>query len=84
MEKPVSSICPGNYSSNISWLQKPRAPDLFVAMAAYGDYGMGYIGSAHAYAEGGYETSENASKVSPEVESVLMDAIHRLLDVSEK
>lgn len=75
---------PGELFVEYQLAAKAARPDLFVAMAAYGDYGMGYIGSAHAYAEGGYETSENASKVSPEVESVLMDAIHRLLDVSEK
>ena len=54
-------------------------PDLFVAMAAYGDYGPGYIGTAEAYPQGGYETSPHVSLVAPEVEPVLMDAIKRLL-----
>ena len=54
-------------------------PDLFVAMAAYGDYGPGYIGTEIAYAEGGYETSPGASRVAPGVEAVLMDTIQRLL-----
>lgn len=54
-------------------------PDLFVAMAAYGDYGPGYIGTTEAYPQGGYETSAHASLVAPEVEPVLMDAIKRLL-----
>ena len=35
--------------------QKMR-PDLFVAMAAYGDYAPGYIGTEVAYPQGGYET----------------------------
>ena len=35
--------------------QKMR-PDLFVAMAAYGDYAPGYIGTEAAYPQGGYET----------------------------
>ena len=35
--------------------QKMR-PDSFVCMAAYGDYGPGYIGTAIAYTQGGYET----------------------------
>ena len=48
-------------------------------MAAYGDYGPGYIGIAKAYAEGGYETSPRASNVAPEVEPILMDAMTRLL-----
>ncbi len=47
--------------------------------AAYGEYGPGYIGTKIAYSQGGYETSERASRVSPEVEDVLMDAIRRIL-----
>ncbi|MDA1014386.1 MAG: hypothetical protein O3A00_08035 [Planctomycetota bacterium] len=54
-------------------------PDLFVAMAAYGDYGPGYIGTEIAYGQGGYETSDRASRVSPKVEAVLMDAIKKLI-----
>jgi hypothetical protein len=56
-------------------------PDLFVAMAAYGEYGSGYIGTEIAYGQGGYETSERASKVAPQVEGVLMGAVRKLLDV---
>lgn len=58
--------------------QKLR-PDLFVAMAAYGDYAPGYIGTEIAYGQGGYETSERASRVAPGVEKVLMDAVAKLL-----
>ena len=58
--------------------QKLR-PDLFVAMAAYGDYAPGYIGTEVAYSQGGYETSDRASRVAPGVERVLMDAMRRLL-----
>ncbi|MFO0917878.1 MAG: hypothetical protein U0872_06125 [Planctomycetaceae bacterium] len=54
-------------------------PDLFVAMAAYGDDAPGYIGTEIAYSEGGYETSQPASRVAPAVEGVLMDAIQKLL-----
>lgn len=57
-------------------------PDLFVAMAAYGDYSPGYIGTEIAYGQGGYETSDRASKVAPEVEGVLMGAVRKLLQVS--
>lgn len=53
--------------------------DLHVAMAAYGDYGPGYIGTAVAYGEGGYETSPRASSVAPEVEPVLMEGMKKLL-----
>jgi hypothetical protein len=58
--------------------QKLR-PDLFVAMAAYGDYAPGYIGTEVAYPQGGYETSPRASHVAPTVERTLMDVIERLL-----
>src|SRR6185437_15908053 len=58
--------------------QKVR-PDLFVAMAAYGDYGPGYIGTEVAYPQGGYETGPHASLVASKVEGVLMDAIEKLL-----
>ena len=54
-------------------------PDLFVAMAAYGDYAPGYIGTEVAYPQGGYETGPKASLVAPKVEGVLMDAIKKLL-----
>ena len=60
--------------------QKLR-PDLFVAMAAYGDYAPGYIGTEIAYGQGGYETSDRASRVAPAVEKVLMDAVEKLLGV---
>ena len=58
--------------------QKLR-PDLFVAMAAYGDYAPGYIGTEVAYPQGGYETGPQASLVAPSVEGVLMDAINKLM-----
>ncbi len=54
--------------------------DLFVAMAAYGDYAPWYIGTAIAYEEGGYETEPNSSNVAPEAEGVLMGAIRKLLE----
>jgi len=52
----------------------------FVAMAAYGDYGPGYIGTAVAYGQGGYETGI-VSRVAPQVEQVLMDGMRKLLEV---
>jgi hypothetical protein len=53
-------------------------PDNLVCMAAYGDYGPGYIGTSIAYSQGGYETSR-VSRVGPEVEGVLMGALEELL-----
>lgn len=58
--------------------QKLR-PDLFVAMAAYGDYGPGYIGTKESYSQGGYETQVQVSRTAPEVEDVLNQAIAELL-----
>ncbi len=54
---------------------KKRRPDLFVAMAAYGEYGPGYICTEKQYLEGGYEASETASNVHPETERKLKPII---------
>jgi hypothetical protein len=56
-------------------------PGAFVCMAAYGDYGPGYIGTAAAYNEGGYETGleSRASRVSPRSEAILLKAMEDLL-----
>ncbi len=59
--------------------QKMR-PHKFVCMAAYGEYGTGYIGTEIAYERGGYETG-HVSRVAPEVEDVLMSAMRQVLDV---
>ena len=53
--------------------------DNFVAMAAYGEYGPGYVCTKIAYSQGGYEPSERASRTSPAVEEVLMSAMKNLL-----
>jgi hypothetical protein len=58
-------------------------PDLDVFMAAYGDYGPGYIGTAGAYAQGGYEVLPTSSFVGPEAESPLLEAIGELLEVAK-
>jgi hypothetical protein len=60
--------------------QKMR-PDSFVCMAAYGDYGPGYIGTAEAYTQGGYETGieSKASRVNARAEGILMGAFQKLL-----
>lgn len=53
-------------------------PNEIVAMAAYGDYGPMYIGTAKAYQEGGYETSQ-VSRVGPDAEEVLRASIRKVL-----
>ncbi|QDT75488.1 hypothetical protein [Lacipirellula limnantheis] len=54
-------------------------PESAVCVAAYGDYGCGYIGLHDSYAQGGYETSDRASRVAPSVEGVLMGGMQELL-----
>ncbi len=58
--------------------QKMR-PNGVVCLAAYGDYGPGYIGTQVAYEEGGYETQPSSTNVAPEVEEVLLQGMRRLL-----
>jgi len=70
---------PGELFVEYQLSAKAERSDLFVAMAAYGDYAPWYIGTAIAYEQGGYETSPTSSNVAPEVENVLMAAIRKLL-----
>ena len=73
---------PGELFVEYQLAAKAARPDLFVAVAAYGDYAPGYIGTAVAYPQGGYETSPSSSNVAPEVEVVLQSAIKKLLGAS--
>ncbi|MEX2577477.1 MAG: hypothetical protein WD342_00345 [Verrucomicrobiales bacterium] len=73
---------PGELFVEYQLAAKKLRPDLFVAVAAYGDYAPGYIGTEIAYGQGGYETSARASKVAPDVEGVLMGAIQKLLEAT--
>jgi hypothetical protein len=70
---------PGELFVEYQLAAKELQPNLFVAMAAYGDYAPWYIGTAIAYEQGGYETEPRSSNVAPAVEGVLMDAIKKLL-----
>lgn len=72
---------PGELFVEYQLAAKAMRPDLHVMMAAYGDYGPAYIGTAAAYSEGGYETGPTSSNVAPEVEPVLMNAMKALLDI---
>ncbi|MCA9137470.1 MAG: hypothetical protein KDB00_11945 [Planctomycetales bacterium] len=73
---------PGELFVEYQLAAKRMRSDLHVAMAAYGDYGTGYIGTEIAYGQGGYETSPRASRVDKSCETVLMDAITSLLEAS--
>ncbi|MCA9013311.1 MAG: FAD-dependent oxidoreductase, partial [Planctomycetaceae bacterium] len=69
---------PGELFVEYQLAAQKMSPDNFVVMAAYGDYGPGYIGTSIAYTQGGYETGI-VSRVGPEVEQVLTGAMKTLL-----
>lgn len=70
---------PGELFVEYQLAAQKMKPGEEVCTAAYEDYGPGYIGTAAAYDQGGYETSAPSSGVAPEVEAVLMDAIRKVL-----
>lgn len=61
--------------------QKMR-PDAVVNVAAYGDDGPGYIPTAKAYLEGGYEPTVALS--GPDSEDILLKAMRKLLKAEGK
>ena len=69
---------PGELLVEYQLAAKKMRSRLFVAMAAYGDLGFGYIPPAAAFPQGGYEVE--VAKVTPEVEKVLLNAISNLLN----
>lgn len=69
---------PGELFVEYQLAAQQKRPDDFVAVAAYGDLGPGYVGTEVAYGQGGYETGI-VSRVAPQVEAVLIDAIQVLL-----
>jgi len=75
---------PGELFVEYQLAAQEMRPDLFVAMAAYGDYGPCYIGTEIAYEQGGYEPGPNASLVAPSVERVLVDVLQKLLDAPKR
>jgi hypothetical protein len=76
---PISVLhMPGELFVEYQLAAQKMRPDAPVLMAAYGDYGPGYIGLTHSYPQGGYETGP-VSRVAPEVEPVLMEAMRELL-----
>ena len=72
---------PGELFVEYQLAAKAMRPDLHVAMAAYGDYGPGYIGTTAAYPEGGYETSPGPATWPRKSSKVLTEAMQKLLDV---
>lgn len=75
---------PGELFVEYQLAAQTMRPDAMVCMAAYGEYGCGYIGTAEAYPQGGYETGLRVSRTAPEVEDVLMAAMAELIGVSDE
>lgn len=69
---------PGELFVEYQLAAKAMAPDKFVAMAAYGDYGPFYIGTKDAYREGGYEIL--SSPVTEDSEIIILNAIQSIND----
>jgi len=69
---------PGELFVEYQLAAKAMRPELFVAVAAYGDDGPHYIPTAVAFPRGGYEVG--ASRVTPEAEDILMVAMRELLN----
>jgi len=70
---------PGELFVEYQLAAQQMKPGEEVCTAAYEEYGPGYIGTAISYSQGGYETSDLNSGVSPEAEAVLMEAIKKVL-----
>lgn len=71
---------PGELFVEYQLAAKAMRPDDFVTVAAYGDGGPGYIGTAISYEQGGYEVSR-VSRTAPEVEAILTGVTKQLLEV---
>ena len=73
---PASIVhMPGELFIEYQLAAQQMQPERFVALAAYGEYSMGYIGTEESYPQGGYEVTRGASRVAPEVEKVLISAL---------
>jgi len=72
---------PGECMLEFQRYAQELAGDRFLAVAAYGDLGPGYICTEESFAEGGYEPT--ASRGGRKSESVLKSAIRKVLGSSE-
>jgi hypothetical protein len=88
IERPIEATCldfgkaavvhlPGEPFVEYQHHAQEQRQDAFVCVAGYGDGGPGYIPTAAAYLEGGYETT--VALAGPASERLLRDAIAKLL-----
>jgi hypothetical protein len=89
IERPIDVTCmefdhvsilhlPGEPFIEYQLHAQEMRPDRFVCVAGYGDGGPGYIPTARAYLEGGYEPT--VALAAPVTEAILNDSIARLLN----
>ncbi len=71
---------PGEAFIEFQLAAQKMKPGQHICTAAYEEYGPGYVCTEIAYSQGGYESSERASSVSPDVEQVLLKAIDMVLE----
>lgn len=71
----ILNLC-GECMLEYQFYAQKQCPKGFVAVAAYGDLGPGYICTEKSFSEDGYEPS--ASRVSPKSEPVMKKAIREL------
>jgi hypothetical protein len=69
---------PGECMIEFQFFAQGLKPNDFVAVAAYGDVGPGYICTEKSFSEGGYEPT--ASRAGQQAEWVLKDAIRKLME----
>jgi hypothetical protein len=69
---------PGESMVEFQLFAQRQKPDAFVAVAAYGDVGPGYICTEASFSEGGYEPT--ASRVALHSETLFKAAIRQLLE----
>jgi hypothetical protein len=92
-ERPIELTCldlgrvqvlhlPGEPFVEYQLFAQDQRPDRDVCVAGYGDGGPGYIPTAHAYLEGGYEPT--MALAGPGSEAILRKAIRQLLEAGAK
>ena len=75
--KVLNLFLPGEAFVEYQLAAQKMRPDAAVHVAAYGDDGPGYIPTARAYLEGGYEPT--VALAGPESEDILLAAMRKLL-----
>ncbi|MBY0456424.1 MAG: hypothetical protein K2V38_03745 [Gemmataceae bacterium] len=80
--KALGLFLPGEAFVEYQLAAQTALPNAAVHVAAYGDGGPGYLPTAKAYLEGGYEPT--VALAAPESEDILLKAIRKLLKAEGK